>query len=286
MLEDFFSSIVFDIVHCKRRVKDLLEYHNFYYSALAHQRAQIINDLKHSLSCNTKPFSFENWSRIVTYRFSDHPLSTRGSVLNDPGGRFNIGDIDTLRFPAFPALYVAQDYYTAYKEIFGQSTMEGKQDLSEEDFAFADSSSFSKICIRGRIEHTLDVNSKSSLEQFVQLIRDFRIPKELSAKARALKVQPPRIVSTTDTLQAVLMDPNWRNMPQLVDSPAPSQLFGQIARAAGIEAILYKSKMSNKNCVAVFVDNFQNSSSFVELEGKLPKAVKHCRIDSTTWKSF
>lgn len=77
LLEDFFSSIVSDIVHCKRRVKDLLEYHNFYYSALAHQRAQIIDDLKHSLSSIINPLALRTGpelsriaSVIIRYRLA------------------------------------------------------------------------------------------------------------------------------------------------------------------------------------------------------------------------
>jgi RES domain-containing protein len=55
------------------------------------------------------------WSRIQDYRYSMTPLSLVGSLMQ--GGRFNIGnDIDPSQFPAFPALYVAEDYETAYAE--------------------------------------------------------------------------------------------------------------------------------------------------------------------------
>jgi hypothetical protein len=65
-------------------------------------------------------------SRIVDYRYSLDPLSTAGSVRND-GGRFNIGAaLSPGAFTAFPALYVAEDYPTAFLERFGSRLLTGE----------------------------------------------------------------------------------------------------------------------------------------------------------------
>ena len=59
----------------------------------------------------------------MKYRWGNKPLSARGS-LQDPGGRFNIGEIDTTRFPPFSGLYIASDKETSIQEILlGSSPM-------------------------------------------------------------------------------------------------------------------------------------------------------------------
>jgi hypothetical protein len=279
----FFDSILYDIHHCKKRTKEVLAYHDSYHAVLAHQRSQIIEELKLSLARRGESFKFEAWSRIVSYQYSNHPLSAKGSVLNDPGGRFNIGVINPMRYPPFPALYVAADFPTAFKEVFGQA---GTIELSEAEMALANEAAITKVVVAGQIEQVLNVKSKSALREFVGLIKDFRLPPSLLKQARKLKLHLPQIIKDVEKLQTVLSSPDWRNMPQLVDTPAPCQIFGQIAHAAGIEAILYRSVKTRKDCLAVFVENFQNSSSFVELEGALPKATKHTRLDSTSWQYF
>ncbi|MDE2313913.1 MAG: hypothetical protein KGL04_07050 [Elusimicrobia bacterium] len=45
--------------------------------------------------------------------------------------------------------------------------------------------------------------------------------------------------------------------------PISSQLFGQLAADAGIEGIVYPSKFSGKDCLAVFPQNFENESYVV-----------------------
>ena len=72
-----------------------------------------------------------------------------------------------------------------------------------------------------------------------------------------------------------------------MDLPSSSQQFSQIAHAAGIEGILYKSsRRDGRNCLAIFPENFENSPSWVELEGPLPVNLKHGRLDSSTWQEL
>ena len=73
--EDIFAAILLDIQRHKKRTKEVLEYHWFYHSVLDHQRARIFDDLKSSLAKNVKEFSFNGWTRIVSYKFANQPLS-------------------------------------------------------------------------------------------------------------------------------------------------------------------------------------------------------------------
>mgnify|MGYP007082103623 CR=1 FL=1 len=71
----------------------------------------------------------DRWNRIVDYRYSLEPLSAAGSLAR--GGRFNIGrDLDPKVFPPFPALYLAEDYGTTYREKFGAPSVAGSDGLT------------------------------------------------------------------------------------------------------------------------------------------------------------
>ena len=78
-------------------------------------RAELIASLN---SVGGVELSLRNWSRLVTYQFSMNPLSAAGS-LHDIGGRFNAGiDLDSQTLDPWPALYLAEDYETAFREKF------------------------------------------------------------------------------------------------------------------------------------------------------------------------
>src|SRR2546430_16800869 len=113
------SGRVSDIIRSKAVFEELVAFHWDYYSELAFQRNQIREKLNSSLRVRAEPFTFSNWQRIIRYKYSLIPLSTKGSVA-DPGGRFNVGVIDPTRYPLFPALYIASDKSTALAEALGR----------------------------------------------------------------------------------------------------------------------------------------------------------------------
>ncbi|MHB8391284.1 MAG: RES family NAD+ phosphorylase [Acidobacteriaceae bacterium] len=53
---------------------------------------------------------------------------------------------------------------------------------------------------------------------------------------------------------------------------------------AGIEGILYPSKRSGKECLAIFPDNFAMTSSYIQLDDEPPHARVERRIDSNNWR--
>ena len=107
----------------KEHTKALLEYYWKFYSELAYQRNEAQTEILSALRENClASFEFKNWQRAVKYKYCFHPFSTVGS-LSDPGGRFNIGDLNS-NIPKFPALYVAVNKETALQEALGQSGTE------------------------------------------------------------------------------------------------------------------------------------------------------------------
>jgi hypothetical protein len=81
---------------------------------------------------------------------------------------------------------------------------------------------------------------------------------------------------------------NWsqrhsRRWPIMFDVPSTSQVFGSLVMNAGIEGILYNSTITQKACLAIFPQNFLNSSTFIELDDAAPSADVQCRIDSSNF---
>src|SRR5262249_48215881 len=206
------------------------------------------------------------------------PLSTKGS-LADPGGRFNIGAIDPARFPIFSALYLASDKRTALAELLGRAGPENS--LSPEELALTKPASITIVSVSGKLESILDVRDTKNMAGFVNLIKGFHVSAGLLMKARRVGLQID-IVRDSSRLAEELASNRWREWPMGYDVPAASQIFGRIVLDAGIEGILYESVLTSGPCLAIYPQNFQNSASFIELDGPCPPEVVHKRIDSTS----
>ena len=66
-------------------------------------------------------FSFNDWWRLTTSKYSTDPINASGSYKNPTGGRFNIGQIETIntgKFVMFPALYLAEIKEIALNEVY------------------------------------------------------------------------------------------------------------------------------------------------------------------------
>jgi len=276
------SGRVSDIIKSKKLYEDLVEFHWRYYSELAFQRRRIREELNSSLRNAAAGFQFSRWQRVVKYKYSLDPLSAKGS-LSDPGGRFNVGAIDPTRYPMFPALYLAADKATALAEVLGRDKDRGS--LTPEELALTKPDSISAVSVSGRLDAVVDIRMSGNLSAFVNLIKSFRLSKPLTVEARRLGF-PLQLITTVAELKPVLMVANWRNWPMLYDVPAGGQIFGGVAVDAGIEGIVYGSVLTGKECLAMFPQNFLNSSAYVELDDPAPSDDVRTRIDSTNFAEF
>jgi RES domain-containing protein len=163
------SGNVSDIIRSKKLYEDLVELHWKYYSELAFQRKQIREELNASLREVSIPFQFSSWQRTVRYKYSLKPLSPKGS-LADPGGRFNVGAIDSTRYPMFAALYLASDKRTALAEVLGRDKNRGL--VTPEELALTKPDSISIVSVSGKLEAVVDVRTVSHLRPFVDLIKN------------------------------------------------------------------------------------------------------------------
>ncbi len=272
-----------EIQHQESHYKSMAHYYWEHYHFFAYQRSLILDDLKHTLACVCRPFSFSKWQRVVDFKYALMPLSAKGSVLNDPGGRFNIGDIDKTKFPHFAALYIAENRDTAYKEKFALGEQKGKHDgLTAEELALTRHTSISIVALKGEVSLVIDLTCKDYLKDFFDLVEKIKLPDHLVEHANQLKINPLLPAKTIQELLEELLQPNWRDMPMRFDIPAYSQIFGQIACLAGVEAILYPSKITGKKCLAIFPENFTQSDSFIEIMDGAPVEMKHKRLDANS----
>lgn len=261
---------------------NMIDYVAGHFAYFAHRRSQVMEELKQSLLENTISFEFDDMRRIVSHQFSNTPLSSVGSVKSFPGGRFNIGVIDAERFPQFSALYLAEDTGTAFLEMHGIKPDVLTQGLTANELAVA--GNFSHVVIRGKLLTVLDLTNPESLQQFYTLLKGIELPLYYKKKAAQLKITAMLPVKSLKELRETLFADNWRLMPMQFDVPANSQVLGQIAHSAGIEAILYPSVKTGKNALAIYTENFRGTEAFIEIKGSVAESVIQRRIDKDNYK--
>jgi len=81
-----------------------------------------------------------------------------------------------------------------------------------------------------------------------------------------------------------LLSPDWRKKPSIYDIPANSQIFGHLIYTAGIDGILYPSKLTEKPCLAIYPRNFPGSDSFIQMDDELPHENVPKKIDESNWQ--
>jgi len=237
-------------------------------------------------NCNS--YQFKYYQRATSFKYSLNPLSARGSVLNETGGRFNIGNISP-NIPKFPALYLAKDKETAIKEAFQIGRIGSNQGLTNEDLALIDKRSMCVITVSGYLEQVLDLNFKDNLKDFFKAIKHIQLPQSLLNKAKKFKVDPCPEIKTLTELHNTLFEENYKRHSLLFDLPSNSQILGHIALEAGIHAIKYGSKFTGKHCLAIYPENFELGDSYIQLNpdevpSSMPDGDK--RMDKENYRLF
>lgn len=272
---DSFSAL--DIERWEIQKDKILRYYWDLFSDYAYERHKLADQIRAALLEASSSFEFKGWQRQVRYKYSLIPLSTRGSLI-EPGGRFNIPDINPEQIPPFPALYIAQNKETVLQEA-GQSGKESGP-LSALDLALTKPDSISIVAVSGKLGSVIDLHDLKRLKPLLKLIKGMSASKNTLEAAKKLKLPPPLTVRTLKDLENSLLEPNWRAMCMQFDIPANCQIFGQLVANAGIEGILYPSKFSKKKCLAIYPQNF-DEESYVSIEGDVPQGVV-ARLDANS----
>jgi len=212
-------------------------------------------------------YSNKNWVRIVSWKYSNDPLSIKGSCLNVPGGRFNYGDIASEHDP-FGALYIAEDFDTAHKEKYG-ALKSRRKGLTEDELTLAKGTASVSLPINFSVSRVIDLTNPQLLVSFFKEVKKIELPKDIISKAKADNIELSYKARNLKTYLALLLDVNWRRIPMAYNIPGWPQVFGKLAILSGARAILYPSTKDGKNCLAIFPENFENSDSVLEIDRKV-----------------
>lgn len=274
-----------DIERWSKLSKDLDELSNILYSGVEPQRLRYHSALLKALqSVPTKPMDFSGWVRQVPWRYTNDPLSAAGSLKNY-GGRFNIGaDVDNSIHARWPALYIASNQETAYRERFGLSKDEACDGLTSDELVLTTDSSYTLVRLDGHLELVFDLGQAGALDSICAVLRKMTLPAEARKLSKRLKLRTRsvRMISSPSHLLAETLVTNWRSLPVQFGVPSVSQVLASLIIDAGYEGIRYPSTKGDGECVAVFPHRLAGDSSFVSTADPAPESVRYSRLDLTT----
>ena len=262
--------------------KDLDELQGVLYFGVQPEQRRIRDELIGALkrSALTR-LDFPKWVRFVTYQYSLEPLSCAGS-LQQIGGRFNAGaELDRGTLNPWPALYLAEDYETAFREKFQLAQDEQTDGLTPQELALGQGVSHAAVVVQGHLSRVFDMTTPQSLVAVAQVFRRVKMPQRARQLKKQLLISNSGItmIQTGQQLYDAVLKHNWRTLPIQFGLPTQSHTLAELIRAAGFEAILYRSTKGPGRCLAVFPD-LLDSSSFVELVDTPPSGVQYSRLDS------
>ena len=250
---------------------DLDELQDILYFNLEPERRRLRPDLLKALQV-TQPthLEIENWVRIVDYQWTMYPLSAAGS-LTGIGGRFNVGtDLDSRTFDPWPALYLAADHATAFREKYQIAAGQLVEGLTPEELSLVHGQSHSTVVLHGKLSRVFQLTPET-LAAVARVLGRIKMPERAERIKKKLNIKPEdlRMLTTGKQLHDVVALHNWRVLPIQFGLPSPSQILSELIRAADFEAIAYQSSKGGGVCLAVFADRLA-PGSFVEVTDKAP----------------
>jgi hypothetical protein len=138
--------------------ENLNELEDVLYFSPEPERRRLRSELIASIQEN-KPieFAIQNWTRVLSFEYSLEPLSCRGSIKSY-GGRFNVGfELDTGSLKPWPALYLAENFETAFREkrqLASDSSIDG---LTPSELALMPGENLTAISVQGGLSQTLNL---------------------------------------------------------------------------------------------------------------------------------
>ncbi|MDI1245182.1 MAG: RES family NAD+ phosphorylase [Rhodoferax sp.] len=232
---------------------------------------------------DSSPLQMQGWVRIVDYEFTNAPLSSAGS-LTGFGSRFNAGmDLDYGTLSPWPALYLAENYETAYREKFQLKSTEVIDGLKPEELALQHDRSHTTVILQGRMNRVFDMTQPRNLDAVAKVLKKIKMPDRVKSLKKKLRMKPTDLlmIQSGQALYDAVLKHNWRIQPAQFGLPARSHILAELIRSAGFEAILYKSTMGPGKCIAIFPDKVSDSAH-VALVDKAPPEVKHTRLDDNS----
>jgi hypothetical protein len=243
--------------------EDLDELQRVLFFHLQPERQRRVAELLESLSRHASAtIDLRGWCRMVDYQFSLSPLSAAGS-LQGIGGRFNAGiELDSNTLLPWPALYLAQDYETAFREYYQLPSEATKGGLTAMELALLPDFTYTSFELRGRLANLFDATQPRIFDRLVGVLAKISLPQKARKLARKLKLgsDEPSMITTVPMLRQAIFQSNWRVLPMQFGLPSQSQIIGDLIRRAGFEGVLYPSSKGDGLCIALFPEQLHASS--------------------------
>ena len=205
----------------QNRGADYQRYHYLWYFELEAQRAARQEDLLDALR---KTPAVEvgltgGWGRALPYVYSHTPLSCIGS-LKWVGGRFNYGnDIDSTRFPPFPALYLAEDMETRIREMLGLTSQDMRSGLTAHELGLCSVDGLTWAIVAGSVNNIFDLTTDSNLKVFTKVIASFQLSARVRRLERLMGLAAMRVITESAELHSTFMAEEWRQYPVMWNTP-------------------------------------------------------------------
>ncbi len=230
-------------------------------------------------------YPLENWVRLIDYQYGLEPLSCAGSLCNpEGGGRFNVGiELDPGTLSPWPAFYIAQDHATAFREKFQIESKSNVDGLTPAELALNPGVDYTAISLCGKLHRVFDLRKDASVAALAKVLAKITLPPRARELAKELKIPMSEllVVKTAEQVCSVVLKNNWRTLPVQFGLPSQSHILAELIRAAGFEAILYKSTKGAGDCLAIF-PGLMDGRSYIEVVGQILPGVKHVRLDANS----
>lgn len=269
----------------KAATRALDEYHLRFYYELEGQRKTYQGELIRALEpAILSSFDLRKWVRICTWEFSYNPYSSKGSTTQ-VGGRFNSGKmIDAVGEHPFPALYIAEDLDTAYREKFGVSPQKSPAELSPLDFAVIPQVSTVSVFFNGAIHNVIDITKQSNLAKFCKIIAKFKVSADVLNLANKAQQTPMKIIKDPKDLLQSFYQVEWRAWGTQLGIPSNSQVFGRFVYEGSYSGILYRSVRGKGRCLALYPENLVQGDSSLSLVNDPPASSIPTSITGEQWR--
>jgi hypothetical protein len=258
-----------------------------YWMYLAREREKKLDEIKASLFSAAIPeFRQTGLSRIVAGNHTSSPLSMLGSIRIP--GRFNVGSISSS-LTSFPSLYLASDEQTARAEKFLHMSLAGEGNLTPEEMYTKPKGPYLHATVNVELSNLLDLREKAVLGEFLKIVKEIKISREMRRRALRLRIKPvPGVIGDIETLFASIFESNFSQWQTHINLPSNSQWLGLYAKLAGLQGIIYPSIRNPSGFnLAVFPENFKDTFSFVELNPRIEHVSdENCRLTGETFPFF
>jgi hypothetical protein len=152
--------------------------------------------------------------------------------------------------------------------------------LKPEELALNPEVNYTALSLNGELHRVFNLNDDKFIADLAIILGKIKMPQRAKELAKKLKIPRTKLlmVKSSEQVRNMALKNNWRTLPIQFGLPSQSHILAELIKAAGYEAILYKSTKGPGNCLAIFPSQM-DEGSYIEVAGKVLSSVKHKKLD-------